>query len=85
MKTKIAESLFFGKKIVGTKEAFTGYEKISDAIGWECNSSEEFIYVLNNQNVSTSDEEGLKLKKIYSDNFSLSAFESKFESVINSK
>ncbi len=85
MKTKIAESLFFGKKIIGTKEAFTGYEKFSDAIGWECNSSEEFIHVLNNCNISTSDEESLKLKKIYSDNFSLSAFESKFESVINSK
>ena len=83
MKTKIAESLLFGKKVVGTKEAFMGYENFLSKIGWECNSSEEFINVLNNTNLSTSNDQILILKKIFLDNFSLAAFESKVASLID--
>ena len=83
MKTKIAESLSFGKKIIGTKEAFMGYENFLSKIGWECNSSEEFIDVLNNTNLSISDDQALMLKKVFLNNFSLSAFESKVASLID--
>ncbi|MGV0969251.1 glycosyltransferase family 4 protein [Empedobacter sp.] len=47
MKTKIAEALMYGKKIIGTKEAFQGYNKDNDVFV-ECNSSEEFINCINN-------------------------------------
>ncbi|MGL4307819.1 MAG: glycosyltransferase, partial [Cetobacterium sp.] len=49
MKTKITEALMFGKKIFGTKEAFEGFD-INVEIGEVCNTREEFIKSLNNEN-----------------------------------
>jgi glycosyltransferase involved in cell wall biosynthesis len=43
MKTKIAEALMFNKPILGTNEAFEGYEIDITKIGVTCNSSEDFI------------------------------------------
>lgn len=43
MKTKVAEALMYGKKVVGTPEAFSGYEKIVQEAGWVCSTKEEFI------------------------------------------
>jgi glycosyltransferase involved in cell wall biosynthesis len=46
MKTKVAEALMFGKRIVGTPEAFSGYDEIADAAGWVCASKDEFVSAL---------------------------------------
>jgi hypothetical protein len=43
MKTKVAEALMYGKRIIGTPEAFSGYEDIADQVGWVCNTKEQFI------------------------------------------
>ena len=43
MKTKVAEALMFGKKVVGTSEAFCGYEEIASQVGWICDTREAFI------------------------------------------
>ena len=43
MKTKIAEGLMFGKKIIGTPEAFVGYEEVPDDILIKCKTKEDFI------------------------------------------
>jgi glycosyltransferase involved in cell wall biosynthesis len=43
MKTKVAEALMFGKKIIGTTEAFSGYEDIASRVGWQCESASDFI------------------------------------------
>lgn len=43
MKTKIAEALMYGKKVVGTPEAFSGYEDIASIAGWSCRNAEEFV------------------------------------------
>lgn len=43
MKTKVAEALMYGKKIVGTSEAFSGYEDIVDRAGWSCATADEFV------------------------------------------
>lgn len=50
MKVKTAESLMNGKYILGTAEAFTGYEMTRDC-GIECNTAEEFINAINNLNL----------------------------------
>jgi glycosyltransferase involved in cell wall biosynthesis len=42
MKTKVAEALMYGKKVVGTPEAFSGYEDIVVIAGWLCRNAEEF-------------------------------------------
>lgn len=43
MKTKVAEALMFGKKIIGTPEAFSGYEDVVDRAGWVCTTAADFV------------------------------------------
>ena len=43
MKTKVAEALMYGKKIIGTPEAFSGYEDIVKQAGNVCDSADEFV------------------------------------------
>jgi glycosyltransferase involved in cell wall biosynthesis len=47
MKTKVAEALMFGKKVVGTREAFTGYEDVAERAGWICSTADDFVDVIN--------------------------------------
>lgn len=42
MKTKVAEALMYGKKVVGTPEAFSGYEGVAAEAGWICRTADEF-------------------------------------------
>lgn len=46
MKVKTAEALMYGKYIIGTPEAFTGYDISHDA-GIQCNTDQEFIHAIN--------------------------------------
>lgn len=48
MKVKICEALMYGKNIIGTKEAFEGYEIDQIKVGAVCNTREEFIFAINN-------------------------------------
>ena len=50
MKVKTAESLMNGKFIIGTDEAFRGYD-ITEKVGVICNSAQEFIVAINNLNL----------------------------------
>jgi hypothetical protein len=43
MKTKVAEAMMFGKRVVGTPEAFSGYGEVANEVGWVCSTAEEFI------------------------------------------
>jgi hypothetical protein len=43
MKVKTCESLMYGKNIIGTKEAFAGYDLDYQKAGAICNTKEEFI------------------------------------------
>lgn len=47
MKTKVAEALMFGKKIIGTPEAFSGYEDVVDRAGHICTSADDFVSAIN--------------------------------------
>lgn len=47
MKVKTCEALMYGKNIIGTTEAFEGYEVAFDKVGACCNTKEEFIATLN--------------------------------------
>lgn len=46
MKVKTCESLMYGKNIIGTDEAFQGYELDYSRVGGKCNTAEEFITVI---------------------------------------
>ena len=47
MKVKTCEALMYGKNIIGTKEAFEGYEINYQKVGAMCNNKEEFINTIN--------------------------------------
>lgn len=47
MKTKVAEALMFGKKVVGAREAFSGYEDVAEKVGWICATADDFIETIN--------------------------------------
>ena len=70
MKTKIAESLMHGKKILGTKESFVGYENFQNKIGKLCNSKDSFIKNINQYSKKKIYHFDPKLRKIYIDNYS---------------
>jgi len=70
MKTKVAESLMFGKIIIGTHEAFAGYEEISSIAGSICSSPEEFIATINRKVFPGS---ATDRRKAYEENYSLQA------------
>ncbi len=46
MKVKTCESLMYGKNIIGTTEAFEGYELDFSKVGAKCDTKEEFIEAL---------------------------------------
>ena len=67
MKVKTAEALMFGKTIIGTNEAFEGYEITNEKEGYMANSSDDFINILNNNNFDLFNESSRKLfEDIYS-------------------
>lgn len=43
MKTKVAEALMFGKRIIGTSEAFSGYGPAIAAAGWRAEDANGFL------------------------------------------
>lgn len=50
MKIKTCEALMFGKNIIGSEEAFEGYDVDFDKVGACCSSKEDYIYAINNFN-----------------------------------
>jgi glycosyltransferase involved in cell wall biosynthesis len=43
MKTKIAEALMFGKHVIGTSEAFSGYDRAVQSSGWLAEDAPGFL------------------------------------------
>jgi glycosyltransferase involved in cell wall biosynthesis len=73
MKTKVAEALMFGKKVVGTPEAFAGYEEVIDRAGWVCATADEFANVIKYAaNTITEPFDG-NLRTLYNQKYSYSA------------
>ena len=52
MKVKTAEALMYGKNIIGTTEAFSGYNVEYNKVGALCNTKKEFIDFLNSSNIN---------------------------------
>jgi len=73
MKTKVAEALMFGKIVVGTPEAFSGYENIIKRSGCVCETAEDFITAI--EAVGTMQGLGFdaELRDLYLQDFSCNA------------
>jgi glycosyltransferase involved in cell wall biosynthesis len=70
MKTKVAEALMYGKKIIGTSEAFAGYEDIVEHAGWVCVSAREFIEATKRATDSVVKPFAHDLRSIYEEKYS---------------
>jgi len=73
MKTKVAEALMFGKKILGTPQAFSGYEDIAERVGWVCKDSEDFVATLNSLSGLTLPAFDPQLRALYESRYSFPA------------
>ena len=79
MKTKTAEALSYGKNIVGTTEAFEGYD-IDDNCMTLCNTADEFIHALRNDNKSAYNPYA---RELYEKKYSLNSVRHKYELLLN--
>jgi glycosyltransferase involved in cell wall biosynthesis len=82
MKTKVAEALMFGKKIVGTPEAFVGYEATLPHAGWCCRSPADFLNACKTADREDPDSVNEALIKIYEENYSFSAALRRFSEIL---
>lgn len=73
MKTKVSEAMMFGRKVVGSMEAFSGYEKFIKEVGWLCSSSDDFINAINIAHTSIINPYHSELRKIFKKHFSQDA------------
>ncbi len=73
MKIKTCESLMFGKNILGTREAFEGYEGDYDRIGAMCNSADDFISAIQGFISSPRPRFNAYSRQLYLDHYSMQA------------
>jgi glycosyltransferase involved in cell wall biosynthesis len=81
MKTKVAEALMYGKKVVGTPEAFSGYE-VGEDVGWVCRTAEEFVTAMQLAYQEIHSSFDPKLRAIYVENYSFEAAEKRLGKIL---
>lgn len=84
MKTKVAEALMYGKKVVGTPEAFSGYEEIAGRAGWVCRTADEFIRAMSEASDSIRTRFHPEMRDLYTGLYSVSAAEARLRKILES-
>ncbi len=82
MKVKTCEALMYGKNIIGTKEAFEGYEFDFDKVGAICNNKIEFISAINKHCSVKRPKYNEYSRMIFLEKYSFKATIGKFESLL---
>ncbi len=83
MKVKTCESLMYGKNIIGSTEAFEGYEVDFTKVGAKCDTKEEFIAALNDFINKPRKRFNEDSREAYLKKYSEDAVISKFEEILN--
>jgi glycosyltransferase involved in cell wall biosynthesis len=83
MKTKVAEALMFGKKVIGTPEAFSGYEDVSFSAGWECVTADEFVAAIECAKDIDFQAFDPKMRALYEKKYSFSAAKARIEFIMH--
>lgn len=83
MKTKVAEALMFGKMIVGTAEAFSGYEEVESKVGWRCRTADDFVTAIAHAQQKVLLEFDPELRRIFEENYSYSAARTRLKYIIS--
>lgn len=82
MKTKVAEALMHGIPVVGTPEAFVGYEDVIDDAGIVCNSGMDFINAISAVYSGQVKFEHEVLRGLFDQFYSFAAAKNNFRRVI---
>ena len=85
MKTKVAEALMFGKRMLGTPEAFTGYEAHLSEAGKVCRTAGDFIAAIEEEMIQSEAAPSARLRRIYEDHYSPEAAKQRILSIINDR
>ena len=85
MKTKVAEALMFGKKIIGTPEAFSGYEHIVEHAGWLCITADDFVSAIERAQKMVLKPHDPELRTIYEKTYSFDAMRSRYVKILGSE
>jgi glycosyltransferase involved in cell wall biosynthesis len=85
MKTKVAEALMYGKKIIGSSEAFIGYENIIGKAGWVCNSPTDFVDAIAEAKVKITKSFDQELRNIYEQYYSKSIGTERLRNILSAK
>lgn len=83
MKTKTAESLMYGKYIIGTEEAFEGYDLDYQKVGAKCTTKEEFISFINKFEKDNNPLFNEYSYNVYQEKYSYTAIKKLFFNYIN--
>ncbi len=82
MKTKVAEALMYGKKIVGSPEAFSGYDDVAAKAGWVCETADEFVTAIALASSEIKQSFDPALRKIYEQHYSMAAAQERLRQVL---
>lgn len=82
MKTKVAEALMYGKKIIATPEAFSGYDDVAAKAGWLCETADEFVTAIKLASSEIKQSFDPALRAIYEHRYSMEAGREKLASII---
>jgi len=82
MKVKTCESLMFGKNIVGTTEAFEGYELAYNQVGALCNTKEDFIHALKDISENPRPKFNAYSRQVYLEKYAEETVIDKFKTVL---
>lgn len=82
MKVKTCESLMFGKNIVGTTEAFEGYELAYDQVGALCNTKDDFINALKDLSENPRPKFNAYSRQVYLEKYAEETVIDKFKEVL---
>ena len=83
MKTKVAEALMYGKKVIGTPEAFSGYEDIAYPMGRVCSTKEEFVIAIRRADDMVREPFDAELRAIYESKYSFAAATARFRAILS--
>jgi hypothetical protein len=82
MKVKTCESLMYGKNILGTSEAFEGYEVDYGQVGGLCNTAGEFIAMIQNFGANPRPKFNEYSRRIFLESYSEEAVVEKFQHIM---
>jgi len=82
MKTKVAEALMYGKKVIGTPEAFSGYENIIEQAGWLCETPDDFVKAIQSASAEITTSFDIGLRRIYEQQYSMNAAKERLRKIL---